>query len=71
MVPRCLALAALVQARHASVVRIKKGPAKKKAIPKEFKRHNLDKTEFPRFSLVEAMRYGQIARSHCHATALA
>ncbi|OAR01039.1 hypothetical protein LLEC1_04508 [Akanthomyces lecanii] len=56
MVPRCLATATLGQARHASVVRIKKGPAKKKSVPKDFRRHNLDKTEFPRFSLVEAMR---------------
>ncbi|EGX89722.1 60S ribosomal protein L1 [Cordyceps militaris CM01] len=56
MVSRCLAPATLVQTRQASVVRIKKGPVKKKSVPKEYRRHNLDKTDFPRFSLVEAMR---------------
>ncbi|KAM3438640.1 hypothetical protein MY4824_003179 [Beauveria thailandica] len=56
MAPRCLTPAALVQTRHASVVRIKKGPAKKKAVPKDYQRYNLDKRGFPRFSLVEAMR---------------
>ncbi len=71
MVPRCLAPAALVQTRHASVVRIKKGPVKKKPVSKEFRRHNLDKNEFPRFSLVEAMRYDLISYDKHHATALA
>lgn len=52
--PRFLA-PALVQSRQASVIRTKK-PTKKKTLPKDFKRHNLDKREFPRFSLCEAMR---------------
>ncbi|KAJ6785233.1 hypothetical protein PWT90_05111 [Aphanocladium album] len=55
MVPRFLAPAALVQSRQASVVRVKKAP-KKKPVSKDFRRHNFDKTDFPRFSLVEAMR---------------
>ena len=54
-VPRYLAPAALVQTRQASAVRIKK-VAKKKSAPKDFKRHDLDKRQFPRFSLLEAMR---------------
>lgn len=60
MVPRYLAPAVLVQSRQASVVRVKKGPVKKKAVSKDFRRHNFDKTDFPRFSLVEAMRYDPI-----------
>ncbi|EFY87926.1 60S ribosomal protein L1 precursor [Metarhizium acridum CQMa 102] len=46
---------AFVQTRQASVVRIKK-VKKKRAIPKDFKRHNLEKRQFPQFSLCEAMR---------------
>ena len=53
-IPRFLA-PALVQFRQASVVRIKK-TKKKRTIPKDFKRHNLDKRDFPQFSLCEAMR---------------
>ncbi|OAQ64999.1 60S ribosomal protein L1 precursor [Pochonia chlamydosporia 170] len=53
-IPRFLA-PAFVQTRQASVVRIKK-VTKKRAIPKDFKRHNLDKRQFPQFSLCEAMR---------------
>lgn len=54
-IPRFLA-PAFVQTRQASVVRIKK-VKKKRAIPKDFKRHNLDKRQFPQFTLCEAMRY--------------
>lgn len=54
-IPRFLA-PALVQTRQASVVRIKK-TKKRKAIPKDFERHNLTKRDFPQFSLCEAMRY--------------
>lgn len=54
-VPRYLAPAVLVQSRQASVVRVKK-VEKKRAAPRDFKRHNLDKADFPRFSLLEAMR---------------
>ncbi|KYK56114.1 60S ribosomal protein L1 [Drechmeria coniospora] len=53
-IPRFLA-PALLQRRRASVVRIKK-TVKKRPLPKDFKRHNLEKTQFPRFSLCEAMR---------------
>ncbi|CAH0040705.1 unnamed protein product [Clonostachys solani] len=55
---RCLAPGLLqTQKRtYASVVRIRQKTKKKKAVPKDFKRHRLDKTEFPQFSLVEAMR---------------
>ncbi|EQL00090.1 60S ribosomal protein L1 [Ophiocordyceps sinensis CO18] len=52
-IPRFLA-PAMVQSRHASVVRDKK--SKKKPLPKDFRRHNLDKTDFPQFPLFEAMR---------------
>lgn len=56
-IPRYLA-PALVQIRHASVVRINnKKTKKKKALPKDFKRHNLEKREFAQYSLCEAMRY--------------
>ncbi|GAO16956.1 hypothetical protein UVI_02054860 [Ustilaginoidea virens] len=54
-IPRFLAAAVSQQTRLASVVRIKK-VNKKRALPKDFKRHNLDKRQFPRFSLCEAMR---------------
>ncbi|KAI5461660.1 ribosomal protein L1-like protein [Mariannaea sp. PMI_226] len=54
-IPKFLAPAA-VQTRQASVVRIKKTTKKKRAIPKDFKRHNLTKRHFPQFSLCEAMR---------------
>lgn len=57
LVPRFLA-PAYVQSRQASVIRIKK-PTKKRTVPKDFRRHNLDKTDFPRFSLLEAMRYAR------------
>lgn len=57
MVPRYLAPTALIQSRQASVVRVKKGPVKKKAAPKDYRRHNLEKTDFTKFSLLEAMRY--------------
>jgi large subunit ribosomal protein L1 len=50
---------ALVQSRQASVIRSKK-TTKKKPIPKDFKRHNLTKREFPQYSLCEAMRYAQL-----------
>ncbi|KAH7165690.1 ribosomal protein L1-like protein [Dactylonectria macrodidyma] len=53
-IPRFLAPAA-VQTRQASVVRIKK-TKKKRTIPKDFKRVNLSKRDFPQFSLCEAMR---------------
>ncbi|KAF7547145.1 hypothetical protein G7Z17_g7928 [Cylindrodendrum hubeiense] len=53
-IPRFLAPAA-VQTRQASVVRIKKAK-KKRTIPKDFKRFNLSKRDFPQFSLCEAMR---------------
>jgi large subunit ribosomal protein L1 len=45
------------QTRHASGLRIKKKAKKTRVIPKDFRRHRLEKYEFPRFSLVEAMRY--------------
>ncbi|QPG96997.1 hypothetical protein C2857_005598 [Epichloe festucae Fl1] len=54
-IPRFLAPAIVQQTRQASVVRIKK-VTKKRAIPKDFRRQNLDKRQFPRFSLCEAMR---------------
>ncbi|KAF4964130.1 hypothetical protein FSARC_7912 [Fusarium sarcochroum] len=54
-IPRFLAPAAAQQARQASFVRIKK-TKKKKALPKDFKRHNLNKRDFPQYSLCEAMR---------------
>lgn len=54
LIPRFLA-PALIQSRQASVVRTKK--VKKKAVPKDFKRHNLEKREFPQFTLCDAMRY--------------
>ncbi|EXU97859.1 ribosomal protein L1 [Metarhizium robertsii] len=53
-IPKFLA-PAFVQTRQASVVRIKK-VKKKRAIPKDFKRHNLEKRQFPQFTLCEAMR---------------
>ena len=46
---------AFVQSRQASVIRIKK-TKKKRTIPKDFRRHNLERREFPKFSLLEAMR---------------
>ncbi|KHN95640.1 60S ribosomal protein L1 [Metarhizium album ARSEF 1941] len=52
-IPRFLA-PAFIQNRQASVVRIKK--VKKRPIPKDFKRHNLEKQQFLQFSLCEAMR---------------
>ncbi|KEY68045.1 hypothetical protein S7711_06956 [Stachybotrys chartarum IBT 7711] len=52
--PRFLA-PTLVQSRHATVVARKAAP-KKRTIPKDFKRHNLKKREFPQYSLCEAMR---------------
>lgn len=58
-IPRFLAPAFVQQTRNASVVRIKKAK-KKRTIPKDFKRHNLDKREFPQFSLCEAMRYAHM-----------
>lgn len=57
-IPKFLA-PAFVQTRQASVVRIKK-VKKKRAIPKDFKRHNLEKRQFPQFSLCEAMRYAKV-----------
>lgn len=55
-IPRYLA-PALLQTRQATVVRIKK-ENKKKAVPKDYKRHNLQKRTgiLPQWSLVEAMR---------------
>ncbi|CVK87490.1 related to ribosomal protein L1 [Fusarium proliferatum] len=55
-IPKFLAPAAAQQVRQASVVRIRKTTKKKKALPKDFKRHNLAKREFPQYSLCEAMR---------------
>ncbi|CAM1507903.1 Fc.00g047510.m01.CDS01 [Cosmosporella sp. VM-42] len=55
-IPRFLAPTVALQTRQASVVRIKKAPKKKRPIPKDFKRHNLSKRDFPQFSLCEAMR---------------
>jgi large subunit ribosomal protein L1 len=55
-IPKFLAPAAAQQVRQASVVRIKKTTKKKKPLPKDFKRHNLNKREFPQYSLCEAMR---------------
>lgn len=52
-IPRFLAPAA-VQARQASVGRRKKTPKKKKRV--DFKRYDLDKRNFPRFTLHDAMR---------------
>ena len=54
-IPKFLA-PALVQTRNASVIRIKGKAKKKKAISKEFRRHKLEKTDFPQYSLCEAMR---------------
>ncbi|KAF4120716.1 large subunit ribosomal protein L1 [Geosmithia morbida] len=54
-IPRFLA-PSLVQSRQASVVRIKGKPKKKKVLSKDFKRHRIQKTDFPQFSLCEAMR---------------
>lgn len=53
-IPRFLA-PALIQSRQASVIRTKK-TTKKKAVPKDFKRHNLEKREFPQHTLCDAMR---------------
>ncbi|KAG5982882.1 hypothetical protein E4U55_001213 [Claviceps digitariae] len=55
-IPRFLAPAIVQQARQASVVRINKKAKPKRALSKDFKRPNLDKMQFPRFSLCEAMR---------------
>ncbi|KAK5993839.1 Large ribosomal subunit protein uL1 [Cladobotryum mycophilum] len=54
LIPRFLA-PALVQSRQASIVRIKK-VKKKRPVPKDFKRHNLEKRDFQQYSLCEAMR---------------
>ena len=55
---RFLAPAALQQQqRYASVIRIKKAPSKKKALSKDFRRVKLEKTEFPQWALVDALRY--------------
>jgi len=54
-IPRFLA-PSLVQTRQASVVRIKGKQKKKRALPKDFKRHRIEKTDFPQFSLCEALR---------------
>ncbi|KAM0248139.1 hypothetical protein ACHAQJ_009584 [Trichoderma viride] len=54
LIPRFLA-PALIQSRQASIVRTKK-TTKKKALPKDFKRHNLEKREFPQHTLCDAMR---------------
>lgn len=56
-IPRFLAPAFVHQTRQASVVRINKKANKKKPLPKDFRRHNLDKRDFPQFTLCEAMRY--------------
>jgi large subunit ribosomal protein L1 len=58
-IPRFLApsLVYSQQTRHASVIRIKKKAKKTRVVPKDFRRHKLEKYEFPQFSLVEAMRY--------------
>lgn len=45
------------QTRYASVIRIKKKAKKARPVPKDYRRHKLEKYEFPQFSLVEAMRY--------------
>lgn len=56
-IPRFLAPAAAAQqVRNASVVRIRKTTKKKRPIPKDFKRHNITKRDFPQHSLCEAMR---------------
>ncbi|KOS17020.1 50S ribosomal protein L1 [Escovopsis weberi] len=54
-IPRFLA-PALVQSRQASVVRLKKDTKKKRPPPKDFRRHNLEKREFPRYTLCDAIR---------------
>ncbi|KAG9250281.1 ribosomal protein L1-like protein [Emericellopsis atlantica] len=56
-IPRFLA-PSLVQTRHASVVKIgrKKQVKKAKPLSKDFKRHKLDKADFPQFTLCEALR---------------
>ncbi|KFH41679.1 50S ribosomal protein L1-like protein [Hapsidospora chrysogenum ATCC 11550] len=54
-IPRFLA-PSLVQSRQASVVRIKGKQKKKRVLPKDFKRHRIEKTDFPQFSLCEALR---------------
>lgn len=58
-IPRFLApsLVHSQQTRHASVIRIKKKAKKTRVVPKDYRRHKLEKYEFPQFSLVEAMRY--------------
>lgn len=55
-VPQFLA-PALVQTRQASAAVPKKASKKKAALPKDFKRHNLERQNFPQFTLCEAMRY--------------
>lgn len=55
-IPRYLA-PALVQMRQASVVRINKKEKKKKPLPKDYKRHKLEKhPDHKQYSLLEAMR---------------
>lgn len=62
-IPRFLAPSlARQQTRYASVIRIKKKAKKARAVPKDFRRHKLEKYDFPQFSLVEAMRYALTIR---------
>lgn len=58
-IPRFLApsLVQGQQTRHATVIRIKKKAKKARTVPKDYRRHKLEKYEFPQFSLVEAMRF--------------
>jgi large subunit ribosomal protein L1 len=57
-IPGFLAPSVVVQqTRHASVVRNKdKSKKKKKPVPKDFKRHRYEKTDFPQYSLCDALR---------------
>lgn len=57
-IPRFLAPSVIQQQqRHASVVRIKKTPKKKKPLSKDFRRPRIEKTDFPQWALVDALRY--------------
>lgn len=55
-IPRYLA-PALVQVRNASVIRVNKKEKKKKPLPKDYKRHKLEKHPMHKqWSLVDAMQ---------------
>lgn len=46
-------------------MRIKGKPKKKRALPKDFKRHRIEKIGFPQYSLCEAMQYVQSGFAQC------